>query len=65
MIIFSDVFNFSISFFYFQKIACEQDARNAKFYKNITNIKEVVTDNFLCTGGQDPVLDPNTCKGEE
>ncbi|KAK9405759.1 complement factor B-like [Crotalus adamanteus] len=47
-----------------KKIACEQDARNAKFYKNITNIKEVVTDNFLCTGGQDPVLDPNTCKGD-
>ncbi|XP_029143153.1 complement factor B-like [Protobothrops mucrosquamatus] len=47
-----------------KKMACEQDARNAKFYKNITNIKEVVTDNFLCTGGQDPVLDPNTCKGD-
>ncbi|XP_013909668.1 PREDICTED: complement factor B-like [Thamnophis sirtalis] len=47
-----------------KKMACEQDARNAKFYKNITNIKDVVTDNFLCTGGQDPVLDPNTCKGD-
>uniref|UniRef100_A0A670ZR86 Complement factor B n=1 Tax=Pseudonaja textilis TaxID=8673 RepID=A0A670ZR86_PSETE len=47
-----------------KKMACEQDARNAKFYKNVTNIKDVVTDNFLCTGGQDPVLDPNTCKGD-
>ncbi|KAM3847439.1 complement factor B-like [Vipera latastei] len=47
-----------------KKMACEQDARNVKFYKNITNIKEVVTDNFLCTGGQEPVLDPNTCKGD-
>ncbi|XP_060549344.1 uncharacterized protein LOC117667888 [Pantherophis guttatus] len=47
-----------------KKIACEEDARNAKFYTNITNIKDVVTDNFLCTGGQDPVLDPNTCKGD-
>ncbi|XP_007445528.2 complement factor B-like [Python bivittatus] len=45
-------------------MACEQDARNAKFYKNITNIKDVVTDRFLCTGGQEPVLDPNTCKGD-
>uniref|UniRef100_A0A098M115 Complement factor B n=1 Tax=Hypsiglena sp. JMG-2014 TaxID=1550645 RepID=A0A098M115_9SAUR len=47
-----------------KKMACEQDAQNAEFYKNVTNIKDVVTDNFLCTGGQDPVLDPNTCKGD-
>ncbi|KAM6472546.1 complement factor B-like isoform 2-T2 [Liasis olivaceus] len=47
-----------------KKMACEEDAKNAKFYKNVTNIKDIVTDRFLCTGGQEPVLDPNTCKGD-
>ncbi|XP_070593746.1 complement factor B-like [Erythrolamprus reginae] len=47
-----------------KKMECEQDARNAKFYKNVTNIKDVVTDNFLCTGGIYPEVDPNTCKGD-
>lgn len=47
-----------------QKVACEEDAKKAKFYTNITNVSEVVTDRFLCTGGIDPVVDPNTCKGD-
>uniref|UniRef100_A0A8C6VHH7 Complement factor B n=1 Tax=Naja naja TaxID=35670 RepID=A0A8C6VHH7_NAJNA len=46
------------------KLDCDQDARNAKLYKNITDISDVVTDNFLCTGGETPVQDPNTCKGD-
>ncbi|KAG8127650.1 putative Complement factor B protein, partial [Naja naja] len=37
------------------KLDCDQDARNAKLYKNITDISDVVTDNFLCTGGETPV----------
>ncbi|XP_053149359.1 complement factor B [Hemicordylus capensis] len=47
-----------------KKSACEEDARKAKYYKNVTDISQVVTDRFLCTGGIDPEVDPNTCKGD-
>uniref|UniRef100_G1KLB5 Complement factor B n=1 Tax=Anolis carolinensis TaxID=28377 RepID=G1KLB5_ANOCA len=47
-----------------QKFACEEDAKKADQYKNVTNVADVVTDRFLCTGGFDPEWDPNTCKGE-
>lgn len=46
------------------KMACEEDAKKAKHYVNITNVSDVVTDRFLCTGGVEPVVDPNTCKGD-
>ncbi|XP_072844941.2 complement factor B [Pogona vitticeps] len=46
------------------KMACEEDAKKAKHYVNVTDVSEVVTDRFLCTGGIDPVVDPNTCKGD-
>ncbi|XP_067320852.1 uncharacterized protein [Anolis sagrei] len=47
-----------------QKFACEEDAKKADHYKNVTNVADVVTDRFLCTGGFDPQADPNTCKGD-
>ncbi|XP_038624473.1 complement factor B [Tachyglossus aculeatus] len=47
-----------------KKSGCEEDARHAQGYENIKQISDVVTPNFLCTGGSDPVADPNTCKGD-
>lgn len=48
-----------------QKSACEAHAKRAKHYVNVTDVSQVVTERFLCTGGIDPEVDPNTCKGEE
>ncbi|XP_042307069.1 complement factor B-like [Sceloporus undulatus] len=45
-------------------MACEEDAKKADHYKNVTHVSDVVTDRFLCTGGFDPEVDPNTCKGD-
>ncbi|XP_030053181.1 complement factor B isoform X1 [Microcaecilia unicolor] len=48
-----------------KKHACNRDALEASIYKNVVkNVKDVVTERFLCTGGIDPVVDDNTCKGE-
>ncbi|KAF7236123.1 Complement factor B [Varanus komodoensis] len=47
-----------------KKMACEEDAKKAEHYKNVTDVSQVVTDRFLCTGGTDPQVDPNTCKGD-
>ncbi|XP_044838805.1 complement factor B [Mauremys mutica] len=47
-----------------KKSACEADAKRAPIYANVTDVKQVVTPRFLCTGGIDPVVDPNTCKGD-
>ncbi|XP_066118082.1 complement factor B [Saccopteryx bilineata] len=44
--------------------ACERDAQHAPGYEQVKPISEVVTPRFLCTGGADPVADPNTCKGD-
>uniref|UniRef100_A0A7N5J8X0 Complement factor B n=1 Tax=Ailuropoda melanoleuca TaxID=9646 RepID=A0A7N5J8X0_AILME len=45
-----------------KKIACHSDAKKATLYEKITNVSEVVTDRFLCTGGTDPEVDPNICE---
>ncbi|XP_075770797.1 complement factor B-like, partial [Pelodiscus sinensis] len=47
-----------------KKSACEADAKKASIYVNVTDVSQVVTPRFLCTGGIDPVVDPNTCKGD-
>ncbi|XP_025048718.1 complement factor B [Alligator sinensis] len=44
--------------------ACEADALKATIYRNVTRTDAVVTPRFLCSGGIDPYVDPNTCKGE-
>ncbi|XP_032997846.1 complement factor B [Lacerta agilis] len=47
-----------------KKIGCEADAKKASYYENVTDVSQVVTERFLCTGGADPEVDPNTCKGD-
>ncbi|XP_067280663.1 complement factor B-like [Pseudorasbora parva] len=43
--------------------ACVEDAKKAQGIK-VTNAKDVVTDNFLCSGGTEPQVDDISCKGE-
>ncbi|KAK9955548.1 hypothetical protein ABG768_015412 [Culter alburnus] len=43
--------------------ACVEDAKKAAGI-NVTNAKDVVTDNFLCSGGTEPKTDDVACKGE-
>ncbi|XP_053329962.1 complement factor B-like [Spea bombifrons] len=33
-------------------------------FENVADIRDAVTDQFLCTGGTEPVVDPPTCKGD-
>ncbi|XP_053329963.1 complement factor B-like [Spea bombifrons] len=33
-------------------------------FKDVADIRDAVTDQFLCTGGTEPVVDPPTCKGD-
>ncbi|XP_029441799.1 complement factor B [Rhinatrema bivittatum] len=48
-----------------KKHACNEDAKEAPIYKNVVkNVADVVTDRFLCTGGIEPEVDDNTCKGD-
>lgn len=47
-----------------KKHSCERDAKEAKQYRNVTEVSQVVTERFLCTGGIEPEVDPNTCKGD-
>nr|XP_056707345.1 complement factor B [Euleptes europaea] len=47
-----------------KKQSCEEDAKRAQQYKNVTKVSQVVTERFLCTGGTEPEVDPNTCKGD-
>ncbi|XP_078422704.1 complement factor B-like [Cetorhinus maximus] len=42
------------------KEACEANALQAAEYKNVTDVRKVVTERFLCTGGQEDV----SCKGD-
>ncbi|XP_062382716.1 complement factor B-like [Sardina pilchardus] len=43
--------------------ACIEDAKRAKDM-TAQNAKDIVTDNFLCTGGIEPVTDHVACKGD-
>lgn len=43
---------------------CNADAKKAPIYVNVTDISEVVTPRFLCTGGIEPRAEPVTCKGD-
>lgn len=45
-------------------LACLDDTKKIENFKNVTDIKDLITDNFLCTGGINPVVDPQTCKGD-
>ncbi|XP_069602506.1 complement factor B-like [Ranitomeya imitator] len=47
-----------------KRLACLADTKKLETFKDIPDIKDIVTDNFLCTGGVDPQVDPQTCKGD-
>ncbi|XP_062903949.1 complement factor B-like [Mobula hypostoma] len=42
--------------------ACEEDALKAVVYVNVSDVREVVTDRFLCTGGDEK--EAISCKGD-
>ncbi|XP_040261410.1 complement factor B-like isoform X1 [Bufo bufo] len=44
--------------------ACLDDTKKIDKFKDIPDIRDVVTDNFLCTGGMEPQVDPQTCNGD-
>ncbi|XP_020377057.1 complement factor B-like [Rhincodon typus] len=44
--------------------ACEANALHAEEYKHVTDVRKVVTDRFLCTGGQEPTAEEVSCKGD-
>ncbi|XP_078502034.1 complement factor B-like [Lissotriton helveticus] len=48
-----------------QKPVCNRDALKASLYVNVTDVSEVVTDRFLCTGGTEPHVDAFTCRGDD
>ncbi|XP_027766460.1 complement factor B-like, partial [Empidonax traillii] len=43
---------------------CEEDALRAPPYVNVSSVEDVVTPRFLCSGGTEPQVDPNTCRGD-
>ncbi|XP_068106442.1 complement factor B-like isoform X2 [Hyperolius riggenbachi] len=42
---------------------CDRDTAKLSEFKDVADIKDV-TDKFLCTGGTEPVLEPQTCNGD-
>ncbi|KAM3911684.1 complement factor B-like [Leptodactylus fuscus] len=44
--------------------SCLDDTKKIEKFQNIPDIKDLITDNFLCTGGIEPEVDPQTCKGD-
>ncbi|XP_056396917.1 complement factor B-like [Hyla sarda] len=47
-----------------RRLACLEDTKKIEKFKDIPDIKDLITDNFLCTGGIEPQVDPQTCKGD-
>ncbi|KAM6184480.1 LOW QUALITY PROTEIN: complement factor B, partial [Sarcoramphus papa] len=47
-----------------QRGACEADALRAPPYANVSALEDVVTPRFLCSGGTEPLVDPNACRGD-
>uniref|UniRef100_A0A8C5MSS2 Complement factor B n=1 Tax=Leptobrachium leishanense TaxID=445787 RepID=A0A8C5MSS2_9ANUR len=46
------------------RAGCLQAAKTLKDLENVTDIHDMVTDQFLCTGGTQPHVEPATCKGD-
>ncbi len=59
----SEYISSKIVFSFLQRDACVEDAKKSE---GITakNAKDIVTDNFLCSGGIEPTVDDIACKGE-
>ncbi|XP_061876232.1 complement factor B-like [Colius striatus] len=47
-----------------QRGPCEADALRAPLYANVSALDDVVTPRFLCSGGTEPEVDPNACRGD-
>ncbi|XP_072287824.1 complement factor B-like isoform X2 [Pyxicephalus adspersus] len=47
-----------------KRLDCLEDAKKVKEFEDVADIRDIVTDNFLCTGGTEPEVDPQTCKGD-
>ncbi|XP_068106452.1 complement factor B-like [Hyperolius riggenbachi] len=43
---------------------CLDDAKKVPDFKDVVDIRDAVTDNFLCTGGTSGNVEPQTCKGD-
>ncbi|KAM8952764.1 complement factor B-like [Pelodytes ibericus] len=44
--------------------ACLTATEKIDDFKDVQDIRDVVTDQFLCTGGTEPNVEPPTCKGD-
>ncbi|KAM4696202.1 complement factor B-like [Rhinophrynus dorsalis] len=44
--------------------SCLEDAKKVRELKDVVDIRDAVSDQFLCTGGTEPQIDPPTCKGD-
>ncbi|XP_049648643.1 complement factor B [Accipiter gentilis] len=47
-----------------QRGPCEADALRAPLYAKVVALEDVVTPRFLCSGGTEPYVDPNACRGD-
>ncbi|GAB0201586.1 complement factor B [Grus japonensis] len=47
-----------------QRGPCNADALRAPPYANVSALDDVVTPRFLCSGGTEPRVDPNACRGD-
>ncbi|CAH2314441.1 Hypothetical predicted protein [Pelobates cultripes] len=45
------------------RLACLRATEQVKEFEDIADIRDLVTDQFLCTGGTEPYVEPSTCKG--
>ncbi|KAG2468821.1 CFAB factor, partial [Polypterus senegalus] len=45
-----------------KKLSCDTAAKDAQGYEKVTEVSEVVTDRFLCTGGSQQYKESITCK---
>ncbi|XP_067864985.1 complement factor B-like [Heterodontus francisci] len=47
-----------------ERAFCEKDALKASIYVNVSDVNDVVTDRFLCTGGSTSTYEDISCKGD-
>ncbi|XP_069800096.1 complement factor B-like [Dendropsophus ebraccatus] len=46
------------------RLNCLEATKKIDKFKDTPDIKDLITDNFICTGGTEPQVDPPTCKGD-
>ncbi|XP_075117060.1 complement factor B-like [Leptodactylus fuscus] len=47
-----------------KRLPCLDDTKKIEKFQAIPDIRDLITDNFLCTGGTEPEVDPQTCGGD-